>query len=243
MGSPCLKGCSPQLLPAPYLEGRSCPDPSPAAMSKASQNGLFGGLCKSLPWRIASQQCTRTPQTSVERPFLPICVHSCIPTVVRNGATVYTSAPKRRREAVFANLCTLLRPHGRSRDRAGPRVPRHRRLHGPRATQVFGPEARPTGAVNATTSTHTNSRSIPKCGSHHIFYLYNVIKITFWKGWNGQRRSKELGCLADVAPSQAAHPKRCSSGGQDMGSQGVWQSPLPKLRLPQPRGDRPGHTE
>ena len=29
-----------------------------------------------------------------------------------NGATVYTNAPKRLREAVFADLCTLLRPHG-----------------------------------------------------------------------------------------------------------------------------------
>ena len=32
-------------------------------------------------------------------------------------ATVYTSAPKRLREAVFVDLCTLLRPHGRSHDR------------------------------------------------------------------------------------------------------------------------------
>ena len=75
--------------------------------------GLFGGSCGLTPWRIASQQCTRTPQTSVERPFSPICVHSCIPTVVRNGATVYTSAPKRPREAVLADLCTLLRRHPR----------------------------------------------------------------------------------------------------------------------------------
>ena len=28
-----------------------------------------------------------------------------------HGATVYTNAPKRAREAIFANLCTLLRPH------------------------------------------------------------------------------------------------------------------------------------
>ena len=81
-----------------------------------------------------------------------------------HGATVYTNAPKRRREAILANLCTLLRPHvcpqwrnsvhkcpktaprghfrqsvytpaspthARSRDRAGPRVPRRRRPHGP----------------------------------------------------------------------------------------------------------------
>ena len=32
-------------------------------------------------------------------------------------ATVYTNAPKRRREAISADLCTLLRPHGRSQQR------------------------------------------------------------------------------------------------------------------------------
>ena len=31
-------------------------------------------------------------------------------------ATVYTNAPKRLREAILADLCTLLRPHGRSHD-------------------------------------------------------------------------------------------------------------------------------
>ena len=36
---------------------------------------------------------------------------SCHPTQLV-GATVYTNAPKRLREAVFADLCTLLRPHG-----------------------------------------------------------------------------------------------------------------------------------
>ena len=31
-------------------------------------------------------------------------------------ATVYTNAPKRRREAILTDLCTLLRPHGCSHD-------------------------------------------------------------------------------------------------------------------------------
>ena len=31
-------------------------------------------------------------------------------------ATVYTNAPKRHRGAIFGDLCTLLRPHGRSHD-------------------------------------------------------------------------------------------------------------------------------
>ena len=64
-----------------------------------------------------------------------------------------------RREPVFADLCTLLRTHGRSRDRAGPRVPRHRRPHGPRDARALRPEAHATGAVTQP-PTHTNSRSL-----------------------------------------------------------------------------------
>ena len=71
--------------------------------------------------------------------FSPICVHSCVPTSARNGVTVYTSAPRRRREAIFADLCTLLHTHNRSRGRSGPRVPRHRGAHSPRDAQVSGP--------------------------------------------------------------------------------------------------------
>ena len=52
-----------------------------------------------------------------------------------------------RREAIFADLCTLLRTHGRSRDRAGPRAPRYRGPHGPRDARALGPEAHATGAV------------------------------------------------------------------------------------------------
>ena len=59
---------------------------------------------------LASQQCTRMPQNGAKRPFLPICVHSCVPTSARNGATVYTNGPKQLQEAILANLCTLLCP-------------------------------------------------------------------------------------------------------------------------------------
>ena len=74
-------------------------------------------------------------------------------------ATVYTSAPNRLRGPIFADLCTLLHTHGRSRDRAGPRVPRHRRPHGPRDARALRPEAHATGAVTQP-PTHTNSRSL-----------------------------------------------------------------------------------
>ena len=64
-----------------------------------------------------------------------------------------------RREPVFADLCTLLRTHGRSRGRAGPWVPRHRGARGPRDARALGPEVHAAGAVTQP-STHTNSRSL-----------------------------------------------------------------------------------
>ena len=107
---------------------------------------------------LALQQCTQVPQNGSERSFLPICVHSCVPTSVHNVATVYTNAPKRLREAVFVDLCTLLRPHDRSRDRVGSWVPRHRRPHGSCDARALGSEAHAARAVTRPpTRTHEAS--------------------------------------------------------------------------------------
>ena len=67
---------------------------------------------------LASQQCTQMPQNGAKRPFSPICVHSCVPTSVHNGATVHTNGPKQLQEATLANLCTLLCLRGQA-DPAG----------------------------------------------------------------------------------------------------------------------------
>ena len=69
----------------------------------------------------------KCPKTAPRGPILPFVYTIAIPrppTTQARVATVYTNAPKRRREAIFADLCTLLRHHGRSRDRAGPQVDR-----------------------------------------------------------------------------------------------------------------------
>ena len=105
--------------------------------------------------------------------------HSCHPTQLASQlerpscCTVYTNAPKRPRGTISANLCTLLRSHGRSRDRAGPQVLRRRRPHGLRDARALGPEAHAAGAVTQP-PTYTNSRSLlvgaanckatPSCG-------------------------------------------------------------------------------
>ena len=117
------------------------------------------------PRRIASQQCTQMPQNGVERPSWPIRVHSCIPTVVRNGATVYTSAPKRRREAILANPCTLLHTHGCPQRRnsvhkcpkTAPRGHFHRSVYTPASPP--GGKGHATGAMTQP-PTHTSSRSL-----------------------------------------------------------------------------------
>ena len=131
-----------------------CPETAPRAHLRRS---VYTPASPRLP--AAAQQCTQMPRNGSESPFSPICVHSCVPTPARSVATVYTNAPKRRREPIFADLCTLLRYHGRSRDRAGSWVPRHRRPHGPRDARALGPEVHATGAVTQP-PTHTNSRSL-----------------------------------------------------------------------------------
>ena len=88
-------------------------------------------LSATAPQRNSVHKC---PNPARRGPILPFVYTIAIPrppTTQAHGPTVYTNAPIRRGEAVLVNLCTLLRPHGRSRDRAGPRVPRRRRPHGP----------------------------------------------------------------------------------------------------------------
>ena len=62
---------------------------------------------------LTLQQCTQMAKNGVERPFSPICVHSCVPTSVHNGATVYTNGPKQLQEATLADLCTLFASGGK----------------------------------------------------------------------------------------------------------------------------------
>ena len=105
-----------------------------------------------------------------------MAVEELVPPDAARVATVYTNAPKRPREAVFTDLCTLLCPH-RSLARPGrPRVPRRRRPLSPRDARVLGPETHAAGAVTQPPP-HTNSQSFRKtdrltgvlAGAEHLF--------------------------------------------------------------------------
>ena len=132
---------------------------------KRRREAIFANLCTLLRPHVCPQRRNsvhKWPNPVRRGPILPFVYTIVIPrppTTQAHGATVYTNGPKRRRGAIFANLCTLLRPHGHPHGRAGPRVPRHRRPHDPRDARALGPETHPTGAVTQP-PTHTNSRSL-----------------------------------------------------------------------------------
>ena len=100
------------------------------ASGRQIEKGLFGGSCGLTPRR----RCQPGSDATRAEPVFPtkrggatgtpwrlrrschlaqLASHIRIATRV---ATVYTNAPKRPRGAILANLCTLLRPHGRSHD-------------------------------------------------------------------------------------------------------------------------------
>ena len=131
-------------------------------------------------------------------------------------ATVYTNAPKRPREAVLADLCTLLQPTVvRNVATVYTNAPKRRR--GAISTDLCtllphrpGGEAHPTGAVRQP-PTHTNSRSLQLGTCPHV----SVYRL--WGRWIRQtgcdrarrscrlRRAVPRACLARrwfLAPSR-----------------------------------------
>ena len=128
-------------------------DPASQQCTQMPQNGVespFSPICvhSCVPTvrsrDPAAQQCTQMPRNGAERPFPPICVHSCVPTVRSRDprdATVYTNAPERRREPIFANLCTLPRPHRPLAQPGGATGSTTSTAPWPRDAKTLGPDA------------------------------------------------------------------------------------------------------
>ena len=70
----------------------------------------------------------RRRHAMVAEALVPPCADRVAIRIVTRDATVYTNAPKRPREAVFGDLCTLLHPH-RPPARASRRRSRHNSVH------------------------------------------------------------------------------------------------------------------
>ena len=82
---------------------------------KRPREAIFGDLCTLLRPRVCPQQRNsvhKRPNPVRRGPILPFVYTIAIPRppiTQAHSPTVYTSAPKRRRGVVLANLCTLLR--------------------------------------------------------------------------------------------------------------------------------------
>ena len=113
---------------------------------------------------------------------------------------MYTNAPKRLRGATLVNLCTLLRPHNRTRDRVGPLVPRRRRPHGPRDARALGPEAHATRAVTQP-PTRTHEASYKVCIMCHGQLTGDIDRL-IWRKENGaERKPDHMKQPAPMAPN------------------------------------------
>ena len=82
---------------------------------KRRRETILTDLCTLLRPHVCPQQHNsvhKCPNPVRRGPILPFVYTIAIPrppTTQAHGATVYTNAPKRRRETILANLCTLLR--------------------------------------------------------------------------------------------------------------------------------------
>ena len=74
--------------------------------------------------QLTAQQCTQTPQSGVERPDPPICVHSCDPKATHSPSPQFNSVHKRpkpaRRGPILPSVYTIAATRGR---------PRHNSVH------------------------------------------------------------------------------------------------------------------
>ena len=101
---------------------------------KRSHFWLFRSSCGLTPWRRCQPGSGATRSESVfptkregparRRRRHAVVAEALVPPgaarvairIATRVATVYTNAPKRHRETILTDLCTLLRPHGRSHD-------------------------------------------------------------------------------------------------------------------------------
>ena len=105
--------------------------------------------------QLTAQQCTQTPQSGVERPDPPICVHSCDPKATHSPSPQFNSVHKRPRSArrgpILPSVYTIAATRGR---------PRHDSVH-------KRPNLAPGGSCHPFVYTIAATRSRPRHNSVH----------------------------------------------------------------------------
>ena len=106
--------------------------------------------------QLTAQQCTQTPQSGVERPDPPICVHSCDPKATHSPSPQFNSVHKRpklaQRAPILSSVYTIAATRGR---------PRHNSVH-KRSKSVPGGSYRPFVYTIAATRGRPQHNSVHK---------------------------------------------------------------------------------
>ena len=130
--------------------------------------------------QLTAQQCTQTPQSGVERPDPPICVHSCDPKATHSPSPQFNSVHKRPKLAQRAPILSFVYTIAVTRGR-----PRHNSVH-------KCPKSVPGGSYRPFVYTIAATRGRPRHNSVH-------------KRPKSARRAPILSSVYTIWPPGAAH--------------------------------------
>ena len=82
------------MVTQPGLRSAATTLPRSSGSATPTESSPAGGCPQ-----LTAQQCTQTPQSGVERPDPPICVHSCDPKATHSPSPQFNSVHKRPRSA------------------------------------------------------------------------------------------------------------------------------------------------
>ena len=123
--------------------------------------------------QLTAQQCTQTPQSGVERPDPPICVHSCDPKATHSPSPQFNSVHKRpklaQRAPILSSVYTIAATRGRPRHNSVHKCPKStaERPTSPICVHFCGPPEPPTAQQCTQTPQTGAERPLPPICVHY----------------------------------------------------------------------------
>ena len=163
--------------------------------------------------QLTAQQCTQTPQSGVERPDPPICVHSCDPKATHSPSPQFNSVHKRpklaQRAPILSSVYTIAATRGRPRHNSVHKCPKStaERPTSPICIHFCGPPESPaTQQCTQTPQIGTERPDPPICvhyrgppGATHNSIVYTNAPKVQQKSHREFGTSSHLSCLSKNA--------------------------------------------
>ena len=151
--------------------------------------------------QLTAQQCTQTPQSGVERPDPPICVHSCNPKATHSPSPQFNSVHKRpklaRRGPIPPSVYTIAATRG---------YPRHNSVH-KRPNQA---RRGPCHPFVYTIAAPPEPPAAQQCIQMHLRYSRRVIASSVRRLTSAAPRRTPRSCRTGWRPSRPRRRGRCA---------------------------------